>query len=282
MKIPVGQESSAADLIVVLMAREIVNGDFVILGVGTPMAGAALLLARATHAPLCDFFFNGAINPEIEDVSVSLLRPEEVYARTDGFLSHGDIINQQQRGRVSLEFIRPVQVDAAGSINLSRIGDGRKPKVRFPGSVAVPDSSVQFGRTILYVPQHDHRVFVERLDFRSAAGHLEEGAWRKQMGIIGGGPCKVITNLAVLGFDNEQKQMMLETVHTGVSVEHVEESTGFKLLHSPRLRQTLPPQPDELHVLSEEIDRHRIRDMEFKSMRSTVMDRLAQLSTTSQ
>ena len=45
-----------------------------------------------------------------------------------------------------------------------------------------------------------------------------------------GGPQLVVTNLAVLDFEPESKRMRLKSVHPGVTVDEVQEATGFELL----------------------------------------------------
>ena len=265
------------ELMTVLLAREVRPDDFVIIGVATPMAAAAVLLAARAYAPDAVIYFYGAINPALKDLSEMLLSPEKLFECASGFLSHSEVIHLQQKGGVGLEFIRPAQVDPFGSVNLSTIGSVEKPRVRLGGSVAVPDSFVQFKRVVLYIPEHSQRTFVETLDFRSAAGHLEGGRWRTRTGILGGGPAKVITNLAVLVFNESTKCMQLDSVHAGVTVEDVITHTGFDLSIPPMVKETDPPTRHDLRLLREEIDRHGIRKMEFRELRGSVADVLANL-----
>ena len=64
------------------------------------------------------------------------------------------------------------------------------------------------------------------------------------------GPELVVTNLAVLDFEPESKRMRLVSVHPGVTVEQVQEATGFELLlpdgdvpetTAPTAEQVRPP-----------------------------------------
>ena len=70
----------------------------------------------------------------------------------------------------------------------------------------------------------------------------------------GTGPYKVITNLAVLGFDESSCRMRIESLHEGITQEQVQECTGFDLLVRDPLEVTPPPTADQLAVLRTEVD----------------------------
>jgi glutaconate CoA-transferase subunit B len=55
--------------------------------------------------------------------------------------------------------------------------------------------------------------------------------------------------MGVFGFDPESRQMRLEAVHTGVSVNEVKANTGFDVLVSDALTTTKPPTDEELGIL---------------------------------
>ena len=59
----------------------------------------------------------------------------------------------------------------------------------------------------------------------------------------------MITNLAVLGFDEATKRMRLESLHPGVSLQAVLDNTEFPLLISDPVPQTTPPTPEQLALL---------------------------------
>jgi glutaconate CoA-transferase subunit B len=70
----------------------------------------------------------------------------------------------------------------------------------------------------------------------------------------GTGPYKVITDLAVLGYDDATKRMQVESLHPGVTLEQVRSRTSFELLVREPLETTLPPSDEQLCVLREEVD----------------------------
>ena len=64
----------------------------------------------------------------------------------------------------------------------------------------------------------------------------------------------MITQLGVMGFDDETKEMSLLSVHPGVTVEQVKENTSFEFHVDGEVAVTEPPSPEELRLLREEID----------------------------
>jgi glutaconate CoA-transferase subunit B len=69
------------------------------------------------------------------------------------------------------------------------------------------------------------------------------------------GPKLVVTNLAVMEFDEASRKMALRSLHPGVSVERVHENTGFELIIPADVPQTVLPTAEELQLLRTEIDR---------------------------
>jgi glutaconate CoA-transferase subunit B len=129
--------------------------------------------------------------------------------------------------------------------------------VRLPGSGGANDLG-SLCRRILVITPHDRRRFAERLDFVTTPGYLTGPGARESAGLPAGtGPYKVITNLAVLGFDETSKRMQVESLHPGVTLDMVRERTGFELLVREPLGTTTPPDAIQLEVLRTEVDPHR-------------------------
>jgi glutaconate CoA-transferase subunit B len=266
------------ELMCALMAREIRDGDWVNHGAVVPLAGAALMLARHTHAPSLDFFYLGtvfnSIDPAERDLARMMFEPELAASSSRGLISHHDILSLTLRGKCDFQFLRPIQIDAEGSVNVSVIGSHEAPKYRFHG-IAVADAMVLVNRVGLYVTEHDPRVFVERLSFRTGTGHVEAGAWRQRVGAPGNGPVSVTTPLCVMDFETPERRARLRSVHPGVSVEEVVAATGFELVIPDRVPESEPPSAEELRVLREVVDPLGTRRAEFKQWRSETNARLA-------
>ena len=66
------------------------------------------------------------------------------------------------------------------------------------------------------------RNFIEKVTFVTSPGYIDGPGARERAGLpANGGPLKVITQLAVYGFDEETKIMKLESLHPGVTIEDV-------------------------------------------------------------
>lgn len=249
------------ELVTVLMAREVRNDDVMIVGVATPMVWAAFTLAKVTHAPDAVYHYimgNTFVN---EARQVSLLYLEMNTARAYRFQNSGECTLESLPSDklTTIEWFRPGQVDQYGNTNNICIGDWNRPKVRLPGCAGIADFSMFYSRgSFLYVPRHDTRTFVPKLDFVSGVG-FPDG----KPSICGGsGPQCVITNLAYLTFDDETKRMKVGTIHPGITLEEIRKSTGFELLIHESLRKTIPPTEEEINILRNKVDPLGIRKLE--------------------
>ena len=267
------------ELMCALMAREIRDGEWVNHGASVPLAGAALMLAKHTHAPNLEFFYLGtvfnSVNPAVTDLGRLMIEPELAYSSSRALMSHADICSLTLRGHADLQFLRPIQVDRHGNVNTSVVGTRAAPKYRFHG-IAVADAMILVKRPTLYVTEHDPRVFCEPLTYRTGTGHGDgDPHWRARLGAPGGGPSAVITPLCVIDFETEGRRARLRSVHPGVSVAEVCDATGFDLVEPPDLAESVPPTELELSVLREVVDPLATRHMEFKNLRAAASERIA-------
>jgi hypothetical protein len=67
-----------------------------------------------------------------------------------------------------------------------------------------------------------------------------------------------------MDFAPESKRMRIRTVHPGVTVEQVQEATGFPLLVADDLGETPAPTAEEVRLIREEIDPDGTRKTEFR------------------
>jgi len=244
-----------------IMSRQLQNGQTVGTGAGSAVARAACRLAQLTHAPDLTFVAggSGAVNPYLEPLAASSCD----YANLDceAILPMADLVSTVARGKLELFFYGGLQVDKFGNVNLSLLGDDpARPKLRGPGSAALPLFS-QIKHGIIFMTDHSPRSFVEKVSFRTAPGFLEGGdSWRtaKAEGLVlGEGPAMVVSNLAVLDFEEESKAMRLVSLHPNVTLEQLRTATGFELIIPDNVPATAPPSPEELRTLRE-IDQSRL------------------------
>lgn len=120
------------------------------------------------------------------------------------------------------------QIDKYGNTNSTVRGpDPGKPKVRLPGrggAMTWPASAEE-----MMITPYGRRRFVERVDFITSPGYLGGKGDREAAGLPPGtGPYKVIIDIATLGFSEEAGEMVVESIHPGVSHEHVVAATGSR------------------------------------------------------
>ncbi|MBW1723019.1 MAG: 3-oxoacid CoA-transferase, partial [Deltaproteobacteria bacterium] len=164
------------------------------------------------------------------------------------------VMGVAQQGLVDYGFLGAAQIDRYGNLNTTVIGPHGSPKVRLPGSGGANDVGSLCTRTIILM-RHDRLRFMDKLDFLTTPGYLTGPGAREAAGLPAGtGPHRVITQLGVMGFDDDTKEMTLLSVHPGVTVEQVKENTCFELHVGGEVAVTEPPSPEELRLLREEID----------------------------
>ena len=243
---------NATELMICVAARLLEDGSTVGVGTGAPCAAA--MLAQRTHAPnLFITFEAGGVAPLLPSMPISVGDSRTFY-RGIMATSMCDILEACQRGMVDYTFLGGAQIDIYGNLNSTVIGDYNKPRVRFPGSGGANDFACFCWRTLV-ITKHDRRRFVEKLDFLTTPGYLDGPGAREAAGLPENtGPYKVITDLAVMDFDEKTKCMQVESLHTGVSFEQVQENTGFELKQASKTGQTKPPYDEELRILREEVD----------------------------
>jgi glutaconate CoA-transferase subunit B len=244
------------ELMICCAARSLENGRTVAVGTGVPCAAA--MLAQRCHAPdLVILFEAGGVAPQLPTMPISV-GDSRTFHRGVMATSMADIMETCQRGMIDYTFLGGAQIDAYGNLNSTMIGtDHARPRVRFPGSGGANDLASLCWR-ILVVTNHDRRRFVEKLDFLTTPGYLTGPGAREAAGLPAGtGPYRVITDLAVLGYDDETRRMQVRSLHPGVTLDQVRERTGFPLLVCDPLETTTAPTDEELRILRDEVDPHR-------------------------
>ncbi|MFN8217056.1 MAG: hypothetical protein U0R71_10735 [Solirubrobacterales bacterium] len=261
------------ELMAVVMARQIEDGDFVSHGASVPLAAAALMLAMELHAPNADFFYQGTITTLERDPAKMMLDLEAIYAEAPAFFNQAQVLDFELRGGGDFQYLRPLQVDRYGNVNTSLVGTLEAPKYRFHG-IAVADAMTIVDRVCIYVTEHTPRVFVDELAFRTGVGHAEDDRWRRQLGVPGRGPSVVISPLAVLDFEGPERAMRLLRLMPGISAEEVAAQTGFELAVAEDLAEVEPPSEAEIEALHR-LDPLATRRLEFREWRDEVRERLA-------
>jgi glutaconate CoA-transferase subunit B len=160
-----------------------------------------------------------------------------------------DTMGLLQQGGVDVSFIGGAQVDRFGNLNTSYIGGIDSIETRLPGSGGACDLACLAKRHII-VMSHEKRRFVPRVDYITSPGYGEGGSWRQEVGLSRGGPATVITTLGLLHFEPDTKEMILVSVHPGVTADTVLENTAWPLKVAKDLMSTPAPTETELAILA--------------------------------
>jgi glutaconate CoA-transferase, subunit B len=238
---------TASELIAVMSARLLRDGQVVFAGVGIPLLAATL--AQRLHAPgLTILFEGGVIGAFIEAGKLPPSTNEQrCTRRANMVLGSTEVLLLLQRGYVDIGFMGGAQIDQYGNLNSSFIGDPQHPTTRLPGTGGGND--IASLTQMIVAMKHEKRRFVDRVDFITSPGFISGGASRREAGLIAGGMYRVVTDLGILGFEERSKRMQLLALHPGVTVGQVQAKTGFELLAAADLAVTDPPSEHELAVL---------------------------------
>lgn len=233
-------------------SRELRDGEIVFVGIGLP--NLACNLARATHAPrLVLIYESGAVGALPERLPVSIGDPSLV---TGSLMATGmaDIFQLfLQGGRIEVGFLGGAQIDRYGNINTTVVGDYAHPKVRLPGSGGAAEIAIHARRTLI-ISRLSTRSFPAEVDFITSPGNRSRGRSRKDWGMPGAGPVKVITDRGVLVASDADGEMELAAVYPGMTAEDITSRVGWPLRVRERLGTVAPPSTEELRLLREVLD----------------------------
>ena len=244
---------TASEIMVTAAAKEVRDGEIAVVGIGLPQV--ACVLARRTHAPRLSLLLEiGVAGMDPVDTAVGLADSRIFYRATcwSGFL---DTLGMSlHRGVVDVGFIGGLEVDRFGNVNttLTKDPDG---KVHYFNGSAGGNDVASLAKRVVIIVRHGKRKLPNVVAHLTSPGFVN-GHSREELHLQGGGPHRIITDMAVLGFDPTSRTAVLLSMHPGVTVEQLLENTGFPLqIPEPTPITPLPTQ-EELRLLREEIDPH--------------------------
>ena len=241
------------EMMAVAAARELADGEVVFVGIGLP--NLACNIARAVHGPsLVMIYESGAVGAVPERLPVSIGDPSLV---TGSLMvaSMADIFQGfLQGGRIDVGMVGGAQIDRWGNINTTVIGDYARPAVRLPGSGGAAEIAIHAGRTIV-VGILGPRAFPASVDFITSPGQRSRGRSRRELGMPGAGPVKVITDKAILEADEETGELVLAALYPGCSETEVRAGVGWPLRTRETVESASAPTVSELTALRAIISR---------------------------
>jgi len=243
------EEYNPTELLAYVAAGLLEDNRSVFVGTGLPMIAA--MLAQRTHAPnLLIIFEAGGIGPQVPVLPISV-GDSRTFHRAVSASSMHDVMSASQAGYIDYGFLGAAQIDPYGNLNTTVIGEWEHPTVRFPGSGGANDVGSLCWRTIIVMRQ-DVRRFVKELDFVTTPGYLDGPGARERAGLpADSGPYRVITQLGVFGFEETTRRMQLLAAHPGLSVQEIQERSGFELIIPDEVTTTEPPPPEVLEAMRE-------------------------------
>jgi glutaconate CoA-transferase subunit B len=263
------------EVMIYQVARTIRDGELVFHGYGSPVPTLAMLLARRTHAPRM-VHIEGAtfgINPEPPFLPPTSndwsLEQGSVMA-----LGISDLFDIAARGDMGRMFLSGVQIDRYGNLNVTAIGDADSPRIKLPGSGGGCNLSGDVQHITIWTTGHRAPInsagkpqfrFVKHIDFISSIGHVSrDGISRQALGLRGGGPDWVVTELGVFDFDPVTHVLRLRALYPDTSVQDVLDNTAFEPEIAPDVGSAPLPAPEHV-ALIRRFDPLLTHQREFKS-----------------
>jgi glutaconate CoA-transferase subunit B len=252
--------ASLSEVMIYQVARTIKDGELVFHGYGSPVPTLAMLLARRTHAPHM-IHVEGAtygINPD-----PPFLPPTS----NDWVLDRGrvmslginDLFDIAARGDMGRMFLSGVQIDRYGNLNVTAIGSADAPRVKLPGSGGGCNLSGDVQHVTIWTAGHRAPKnkagkrqfrFVEHIDFVSSVGHItRDGVPRASLGLRGGGPDWVVTDLGVFDFDPITHILRLRALYPDTTVQDVLDNTEFAPLIASDVDTVPLPTPEHVEIM---------------------------------
>ncbi|UUM31987.1 CoA-transferase subunit beta [Vibrio japonicus] len=242
-------EYTSSEMMSITAARALTDNMTCFVGIGLPSEAANL--ARLTHAPNITLIYESGTlqtKPNVLPLSIG-----------DGELCHSALSTVSvpemfrywlQGGHISVGFLGTAQIDRFANLNTTLVGDYREPKVRLPGGGGAPEIATN-AKEVFITVKHSKRTFVKDVDFITTVGFGRDGKARDNVPNLGKGPTVVITDLCILRPDPSTKELVVVSLHPGVTREDVIDATGWDIQFSDNLETTPEPSDLELKVLRE-------------------------------
>lgn len=234
-------EFTAAEYMIVSMARMLKDAENAFMGVASNLPFFAIWLAKQLYNPrLVWLNIPGKIDPKPEKPPKSTVDFQFMH-KSSCSVSLATIFDMSARGELDVAFLSGVQIDKQGNFNLSHLPDGDRVKIQFTGGAGSALICATTRRVIFWRTKHDKRAFVEDCPINTATGNIY----------------KVVSPICI--FEKIKGRLQLESINPHSSYEEVVENTGFPVSSAP---YTPPPTEEELALLRN-FDKEGIRNIEF-------------------
>jgi len=222
------------DLIICVLARQIKENDVVLTGVASPIPMMACLLAQQLKK-IRYINCSGAINPKPLSMPYSSANIAFLDQKEES-ITLPQIFDMD----IDTMFMGAAQIDEQGNINMTCIGDYNNPIVKLPGPAATVYLRNKIKKSIIFVPKHSKKVFVNKVDFVTSCTNKDT---------------LVVSNLGIFKLGIKP---MITVVFSHSSVEEIQNNTSFSIIASPHITIIDKPFSQELKELLK-IDQAGIR-----------------------
>ena len=234
------------ELLVVTAARQIKNGDVVVLGIGLPILAGAV--AKKTHAPEAVLLMESGIvdfEPRVLPTNVADATCTRGYGYATDLFSVFTTITYA--GYLDKAFLGVGQIDKFGNINTSYLGKPPKAQ-RITAAGGAPEFYAYAKETILTMKG---KGFVEKLPYITSPGYLGGGDEREKSGRYtqGSGPSILITSKGIFKFHQKTKEMYLDALFPGITVEDVRADIPWDLKVADAIHSFPVPMDEEIDFL---------------------------------
>jgi glutaconate CoA-transferase subunit B len=246
-QIAAGAVATPTEVMTVVAARALRATDVCFVGIGAP--SAACNLARLTHAGGITLVYeSGTIGTKPDVLPLSIGDGELCETALTTVAVPEMFRYWLQGGRFTVGFLGGAQIDRFANLNTTVVGDYASPTVRLPGGGGAPEIAAHC-REVFITMAMEARAFVEKLPFVTTMGHGHGGEDRRRAGLHTKGPTRVVTDLCVLEPHPIDRELVVSSLHPGVTREAVQAKCGWTLRWADRLGVTPPPTAEELTVL---------------------------------
>ncbi|MBD3229251.1 MAG: hypothetical protein GF329_13795 [Candidatus Lokiarchaeota archaeon] len=231
---------SYEEIICSAAARELSDGDIVFVGQGYPILAA--LLAKKAGKDLTLIMEGGIIEFDLyrPPIHIADMTSMKGCAAACELI---EIFTYYLFGECfDVGFLGASQIDKYGNINTSFQS---YPDKRIAGSGGANEIG-GYAKKLIIIMRHGR--FVEKLPYITTPGWLEGGNSRAEAGLPGG-PYAVITQKGVFKFDDETKELYLESINPKVDLEKLKKRVPWDLKVADDLKKTPLPSQEELNIL---------------------------------
>ena len=253
-------EYSLAELMIVAASKPFAEaGEVLATGIGVIPRLAASLAMKTTNT---DLLMTDSQAWMLSEPNPLGNRGDDFVQANESWMGFSRIFDNVWSGKRHA-MLGPTQIDRFGQTNTSALGGTyEQPKVMMLGARGFPGNSISHPNSFC-VNTHNTKIFLDgECDFVSSIGYnpdrLPKGHSLDDVSIG-----VIVTNLCVMDFGGPDHQIRLVSLHPGVTVEQVQENTGYPIHVEGDVPTTAGPTDEQLAIIAA-MDPHNQRSMQLK------------------